>query len=371
MNSRLGIASLSACALASLVMAGAGCKSYTNGSTVPLPTPSPSGSPSADTIYVQSSNITAKDIRGYRSASTDNGFVFAFLTLPTGDITNGDVVYDPASDTMWYAEANQSNQNFIEVWQQATTKNGMNPTLVPFPFGEGAATFDPTHHLLFVATTQGPQVSVYANAETMNATSTAAAVITLQINDGPSARPQEMLYDPTTDILFVSDQVTMVAVFPGFGAAANNAVISHTNPTIPATNYLQGLFSPDGLAYAPPPTDVLFVGEQQSTGDFVAVHNASTFNGPVGHNQIVTGFARPGGMVFDNIRGLLFLYDQSPVYVITNPITATGTINGLLASGSARVINDGATQNLGFGIALDPRTPTPSPSPSAVAKVRH
>jgi hypothetical protein len=377
MNSRLGIACLGACALTALIVASSGCsKGYNSGVTPPAPSPSPSGSPAPDIIYVQTS--ASKVIRQYKGASKDNGLVIASEVLPTGDITNGDVVYDPITDTLWYAEANQSNRNFIELWNTASNSNGKNPTLISFPFGEGTASFDPTHHLLFVATTTGPQVSVFANPETMTTGAVPGAVITLQINDGPSARPQEMLYDPGTDRLFVSDQVTMVSVFDGFGSAALNAVQTMTNPTIAPNRYIQGLFSPDGLAYAPLPTDVLFVGEQASIGDVVAVPNASTFNGPIGHVTKVSGFNRPGGMAFDNLRGLLYVYDTTPVYVITNAITASGTISQLVNNGTARSIFDGtALGNDGFGLALNTTplpTPTPSmapsPSPSPSAAIR-
>jgi hypothetical protein len=354
MNSRLGIACLLACALTAFVVADAGCSKYASTTLPPVPTPSPSGSPAPDTIYVQSSN--SKVIRAYKGASQDNGLVIASVTLPTGDITNGDVVYDPTSDTLWYPQANQTSSNLIDMWNQASQKNNMNPNaLINFPNGEGAAAFDPTHHLLYVATTQGPQVSVYTSPETMMSGATPAAVITLTINDGPAARPQEMLYDAGTDKLYVSDQVTAVSRFDGFGTAAAAAAAGHTNVTIPANSYMQGLFSPDGLAYAPPPTDILFVGEQQTTGDFVAIHGASTWvTGPVGHSQMVTGFSRPGAMAFDNVRGLLFVYDTSPIYVITNAVTATGTLGSLFGAGSVRQIIDGtAQQNIGFGMALD------------------
>jgi hypothetical protein len=312
----------------------------------------PSGPPAPDTIYVQTSN--AKVIRQYLGASQDNGAITPSETLPTGDLTNGDVVYDPISDTLWYPEANQSNTNHIEVWAHASQANGNSPTLVTFPFGEGAGAFDQTHHLLFVASTTGPFVSVYSNAEAMTSTSTPGAVITLQINDGPSARPQEMLYDAGTDRLFVADGDTVVAVFDAFGAAAEAAIAGMTNPTIPANRHLRGLFSPNGLAYAPPPIDILFVGEDASKNDMVDVHNASSFDGTVDRTQAITGFSSPGGMAFDSIRDELFVYDRSPVYVIDNAVTASGTLFGLFSSGQVQMIVDSSPQqNIGFGIALD------------------
>lgn len=358
MNSRLGIAFLSAFALISFVVAGCS-KNYNSSVTPPQPSPSPSGSPAPDTIYVQTSG--SKQIRAYKGASQDNGLVVSSAVYPTADISNGDAVYDPVSDSLWYPEAQtqQSTNNPVLFWIKATTKNNMNPDVtVPFSFGEGAASFDGIHHLLFVATTQGPQVSVYQNPEMMTSSATPAAVVTLAITDGVSGatpRPQEMLYDPTSDRLYASDQVSVVAVFDGFGAAANAAAIAHTNPTISANRYLQGLFSPDGLAYSAS-SDVLFVGEQQnSSGDIVVVHHASTFNGPVGHSQMITGFARPGGLAFDDTTthgNLLFVYDTSPVYIIPNAITAAGAIQSLQPP--ARVIIDATAQgNSGFGLALD------------------
>lgn len=364
MNFRLGIACLFACALTSLIVASAGCSKNYSSVTPPVPSPSPSGVVAPDILYVQTSN--AKIIRQYKGVSKANGLVFASETLPTGDISNGDVVYDPVSDTLWYAEANQSNTNFIELWNGASNDNGKNPTLINFPFGEGTASFDPIHHLLFVATTRGPQVSIFANPETMTAGATPAAVITMQISDGPSPRPQEMLYDPGSDKLYVSDQVTAVSRFDGFGAAALAAVTGHTNPTIAPNSYMQGLFSPDGLAYASGANDVLFVGEQASKGDVVAIHGASTWvTGPVGHSQSVTGFSRPGALAFDNNLGLLYVYDTTPIYVITNGITASGQIGTMVNNGTARTMVDGtAFGNVGFGMALDVTTPAPSPSPS-------
>src|SRR5437879_3135620 len=128
MNSRLGIACLSACAITALVVAGAGCsKGYNSGVTPPRPSPSPSGSPAPDTIYVQTDN--AKVIRQYLGASTANGLQLAHEVLPTGDITNSDVVYDPISDTLWYPEANQTNNNVIEMWNQASAQNNKNPNV--------------------------------------------------------------------------------------------------------------------------------------------------------------------------------------------------------------------------------------------------
>jgi len=117
-----------------------------------------------------------------------------------------------------------------------------------------------------------------------------------------------------------------------------------------------------------PPSDELFIGEQRSPGDVVAVKSASTFNGSVSHSQMVRGFSKPGGMQYDNIRNLLFVYDTSPIYVMTDALTISGNLNSLIANGSVRVINDGTSRpNIGFGIALvtSPIPPSPSPSPSA------
>jgi hypothetical protein len=356
MNSRLGIACLMAAALIALGVAG--CTKSTTPGVTPIPTPTASASIAPDTLYVQTS--ASKEIRVYKGASALNGLASSSSTYPTSDISNGDVIYNPVTDTLWYTTAYpggiNSNQS-IETWETASTMSGMNPILVPFSFGEGAQAYDPTHNLLFVATTAGPQVSVYTSPNTFTAASTASAVITMQIADGsgPTPRPQEMYYDPATDRMFVSDQVSVIAVFDGFGSAAEAAVVGHTNPTIVASREMTGLSSPDGLAYSHS-ADVLFVGEQQQPNGFIdVIHNASSFSGPVGHTQEITGFSHPGGLAFDDTsaaKGILFVYDTTPIYIIPTAITASGALNNI--KGLHIIVDSSATQNTGFGISLDP-----------------
>jgi len=361
MNPRLGIACLLAASVTAMIAAG-GCKYASTNTPIPTASPTQCGSPTAapDTIYIQTIQ-SVKAIRSYAEASCDNGATTSKEFLPDNAISRGDVVYNPASDTLWYPVAYPyrtfgPNANTpIEMWTAVTTKNNMNPDVtIPFTNGFGAAAYDPTHNLLFVSQVTGPQVSVFANATTLTAAATPAAVITLAITDGGSGatpRPQEMLYDNQDDRLFVSDASTVVAVFDTFGAQANAAVIGMTNPTIPANRYLQGLLSPAGLAYAPPPTDTLFIGEQGPHNDVLIVSGASTINGPVGHVPAITGFTNPGGMAFDDVRGLLFVYDQNPIYVIPNAIAQAGAVSSLV--GLHTIFDSSGTQNFGFGISLD------------------
>lgn len=366
MNPRLGIACLAAFAVTALVVAGVGCSKGYNAGTAPVPSPSPSGTVGPDTIYVQNSNQILA-IRKYTNAAKANGFVLPAARLDTGSISNPDVVYDPVSDTMWFPEAGNPNTKIL-MWTGASTKNDENANVViPFPNGEGTAAFDPNHHLLFVGIDTGPQVAIFTNPETMTDTATPAATITLNITDPVGNRPQEMLYDPGTDRLFVSDNGVSVAAFDNFGTNALTAT-TQANPTpIPADRTMTGLFSPDGLAYAPMPNDVLYVGEQRSPGDVVVIKNASTFSGGISHSQMISGLSKPGGMQYENVRDLLFIYDTSIVYVLKNALTIHGNINSLVANGSAHSIQDGSSiGNEGFGIALvtDPIPPSPSPSPS-------
>jgi hypothetical protein len=361
MNSRLGLTCLAACALIALAAAGCSHKSSSVVAT-PTPSPSPSVSPAADTLYVQTSTSGAREIRAYIGASALNGLAVATRTYPTSNSSNGDVIYYAATDSLWFATAYSANfgpDETIETWDSASQDSGMLPNvLVPFQYGEGVESYDSNHHLLFVATESGPQVSVYTNPQTMTASSTPAAIITMQLVDGQDAspRPQEMLYDPYTDRMFVSDQGTEVAVFDGFGSAAEAAVVGQTNPTIPPNRYMTGLFSPDGLAYSHS-SDVLFIGEQQGEGFLDVIHNASTFNGAVGHAQEITGFAKPGGLAYDDtVRNLLFVYDGDqfgggPIYVIPNAITASGAVNSIV--GLHTITDASGSANAGFGLSLD------------------
>jgi hypothetical protein len=352
MNSRSGIWCLAASALIALAVAA--CSHSSSTTPTPTPSPSPSGTEAPDTLYVETQ--AGKEIRQYKGASQINGLTIANAEWPDSDISNGDVIYFPVSGTLWYATAYYGNpKNWIEIWPNAPSETNMNPTLVPFQYGEGAMCFDPTHNLLFVASQQGPQVSVYTDPEALTASSTPAAVITMNITDvgGATPRPQEMLYDPGTDRLFASDQVTEVSTFDGFGTAAEAAVTGHTNPTITPNRYITGLFAPDGLAYAPLPTDTLFVGEQQATSGFIdVIPNASTFSGSVSHGQEITGFIKPGGMAYDSTaRNLLYVYDSPSIYVIPNAIAAAGKVSSIVG---LHVITDASgTENEGFGLSLD------------------
>lgn len=354
MNSRSGIWCLTASALIALTVAA--CSHNSSTTPTPTPSPSPSGTEAPDTIYVQSSTSGAREIRQYKGASTINGLVIANAAWPDSDKSNGDVIYFPVSGTLWYATDNYGNpNNWIEIWPNAQSETGMNPTLVPFQDGEGAMAFDPTHNLLFVASQGGPQVSVYTDPEALTASSTPAAVITMNITDvgGATPRPQEMLYDPGTDRLFASDQVTEVSTFDGFGTAAEAAVMNHTNPSIAPNRYITGLFSPDGLAYAPLPTDTLFVGEQQASSGFIdVIPGASTFSGSVSHGQEITGFVKPGGLAYDSTaRNLLYVYDSPVIYVIPNAITAAGKFSSIV--GLHTIEDASGEENDGFGLSLD------------------
>lgn len=359
MNSRLGIVCLLACALASFVVASAGCSKY-GSVTPPAPSPSPSGSPAPDTVYVQTP-VNGGIVRHYKGMSKATSLVFATALLKDNDNSRPDVVYDPVSDTLWYPEANTASTKIL-MFTMASTKNGTNPDVViPFPNGEGTAAFDPVHHLLFVGVDTGPQVSVFANPETMTSSATPQAVITMNITDpnvpgGGVARPQELLYDPGTDRLYASDNGSVVAVFDGFGTFASTAA---GNTAKSADRYITGLFSPDGLAYAPLPSDELFIGEvpdahNPNTADIVVVSGASTFNGSVSHSQLVTGVANPGAMAYDNVRNILFAYDAPDILVFSDALKMTGSLGSLESSGTAHALADGTAEgDTGFGLALD------------------
>ena len=373
MNSRLGIACLFVSALIAMAMAGVGC--YKSSTVVnALPSPSPCGSICPDTLFVQTSNVP-KAIREYKGVSKNFGALIASATFPTSNISNPDVVYDKVTDTLWFPEANGNAGTNILIWSPTAMLDGKNPSVVvPFPNSEGTAAYDPNHDLLFAAVDTGPDVAVFHNATAMTSSSMPTAVMDMQINDptapSPGPRPQEIFYDPGTDRLFASDNGSDVLVFDNFGATAA-AAIGPTN--IAPSRYITGFFSPDGLAYAPMPSDVLFVGEQRVPGDVIVVSSASTFSGNVSHSQQVTGFSKPGGMQYESVRNLLFVYDTSPVYVLDGALTISGNLNSLLAEGTVKTIFDASGEsNEGFGLALitDPIPPSPSPSPSASAAIR-
>jgi hypothetical protein len=350
MNPRLGVCI--AAASAAIIAALTGCN-YGTTSTSATPTPIPTSGP--DTLYVQSSKV----VLVYKHASVLNGVAFASSTLPTSDVSNPDIVYSPTNDVLWYPSANPHQtpgpaiSTPIEVWTAASTKNGMNPDqLVPYTDGQGAGDYDSVHDLFFVSNTDGPVVQVYANAHLMTSVSLPATNLTLKIIDGGIAgtpRPQEMLYDPVNDRLFVSDYGTAVAVFDAFGSTAQSAAISHTNMTLTANRTLYGLFSPNGMAYAAA-TDTLFVAEP-GRKQLDVIHNAGTKSGPVGHAQTISSFSTgPTGLAYDNVRDLLFAYDPLQIWVIPAPGVASGPVNDIV---NRRAFFDSAVELVGFGLAVD------------------
>jgi len=346
MNPRLGVCIVLACAIAAAVAAG--CNKSSNVSPTPSPTPTPTG---PDTLYVQDGG--SKTIRVYKHASGLNGVAVATATLPTSDVSNPDVVYNPAFDVLWYPSA-YPNPSLgppastpIRVWDAASTKNGANPDqLVPYTNGAGTATYDSVRDFLYVANINGPTIQVYSSAHLMTSASVPAANVTLTITDGGcgcTPRPQEMLYDPVNDRLFVSDLGTVVAVFDGFGAAALGG------GTRVANREILGLNSPDGLAYSPG-NDVLYVGEI-SRKQIDVIHNASTANGPNGHGQVINAFQTgPTGMAYDGPRDLLYVYDPLQIWVIPAPAAASGNVNSIV---NRHQFFDSATTLVGFGLSVD------------------
>lgn len=353
MNPKLGMYFTLACIVAAV---GAyGCHSSASSSPTPTPTPVATG---PDTLYVQTSN----QVRIYLHAAVINGLVTANVVLPTSDASNPDVVYSPTYNVLWYPSAYPAQVQGtpaptpIKIWSNPSGDGGMNPTLqVPYTNGQGTATYDVNHDLLYVANVNGPTIQVYANAHAMTSSSVAASNITLTITDpgvGGTPRPAEMVYDPVKDRLFVSDQGTVVASFDGFGTAAEAAVIGATNPTIGASRELTGLLQPYGMAYSAG-NDILYVAEKRSStpGDVVVVHNASTASGTVAHSQEITNFqAGPGGLTYDGTRDLLFMYDGAVIWVIPAPEVANGNVSAIV---NRRTIQDDAVVLSGFGLSVD------------------
>jgi hypothetical protein len=352
MNPRLGVCLVAASA--AIVTAFTGCN---YGSTSTTPTPTPVATTGPDTLYVQ--DASSKTVRVFVHAAVLNGVAFASAALPTSDASNPDVVFSPLFNVLWYPSA-YPNQTIgppmstpIKIWNAPSTKNGANPDVqVPYANGQGTASYDATHDLLYVANVNGPTLQVFKNAHVMTAGSAPAANITLVITDKGvvgTPRAQELLYDPVNDRLFVSDEGTVVASFDGFGAAAQAAVTSSTNPTIPASRQILGLSSPDGMAYSPA-NDILFVGEINRR-QINVIHSASTANGPNGHGQLITNFSTgPTGMAFDAVRDLLFVYDPLVIWVIPAPEVATGNVNNIV---NRRQFFDSASELVGFGLAVD------------------
>jgi hypothetical protein len=361
MNPKLGIFFTVAC----LVAAGGGYGCHSGASPSPTPTPTATGT-GPDTLYVQTAqSSTSGQIRIYDHASTLNGAAFASAVLPTSDISNPDVVYSPLYNVLWYPSAYPAQNgggNFstpIRIWNNPSGESGMNPNvLVPYTNGQGTATYDANHDLLFVANVNGPTIQVFANAHAMTNASTPAANITLTITDSSivgTPRAAEMLYDAVNDRLFASDLGQVVAVFDNFGAQAEAAVTGHTNPTIPANREMQALFAPQGMAYSAP-SDILYVSEHhevngQTIGQVDVVHNASTASGITAHGQVINGFTSgPSGMAYDAVRDLLFVYDGAIIYVIPHPEVASGSVANIA---NHRSISDASVLLSGFGITVD------------------
>ena len=352
MNFRVGYVALIAVALG--IALSAGC-SNNNASSSPTPTPTISGSFAPDTLWLQ--DATSKTVRSYRGASADNGAITPSVILNTSDIANPDVVYDPVTDTLWYPNQSVPNgtNNSIDIWTMATTKNGTTPTITVTSANtnnlEGAAVFDSVHNLLIVAHNTGPTVDVYSGATAMTAASVPAGHVTLNMTDPTApggARPQEMLYDGIRDILFVADNGTIVAKFPGFGTAAaglsGGTTISQTMTT--AISGL-GLGNGTGLAYNSA-QDIIFITEI-SPPQIDIVKTASTFNGATTHSQTLTNFTQPKGLAYDVGRDILYVYD-SDVFVFPNGTTASGNRGSWP---NARVIFDSSVATSGFGITVD------------------
>ncbi len=352
MNVRVGYAVLVAAALA--VALAAGCSNSTTSSSA-TPTPAASGSIAPDTLWVQ--DATSKTVRSYKGASTANTGLVATVILPTSDVANPDVVYDPLTDTLWYPNQSVPNttNNSIDIWTLATTRNNMLPTFTVTNADtnslEGAAVYDAVHHLLIVAHNNGNTVDVYANAPSMTNASLPAGFVTLNMTDSTAPgtpRPQEMLYDGVRDILFVADNGTIVAKFPGFGTAAA-ALSGGTTIAQGQASAISGLGlgNGTGLAYNSA-SDILFVTEV-SPPQISVIKTASSFNGSTTHSQTLTNFVQPKGLAYDVPRDILFVYD-SDIFVFPNATTASGNQN---VWPNRRIIFDASTPLSGFGITVD------------------
>lgn len=354
MNLRVGYAVLvTGMAVAAFA---AGCSTSSTSST-PTPTPTSSATVAPDTLWVQ--DATTRTVRVYKGASSANGGLVATAALPTNDTANPDVVYDPATDTLWYPNQTVPNasNNTIDIWTMASTRNNMLATFVVGPNAntnnfEGAAVWDPVHNLLFVAHNTSNTIDVYTGATGMNAASVPAGHVTLNMTDGGvvgTPRPQEMLYDPVRDILFVADNGTICAKFNMF--YTNAASLATGGATIPISSATQisglGLGNGAGLAYNTT-QDILFVVEV-SPPEIDIIKTASTLNGATTHSQTLTNFSQPKGLAYDPVRDILFVYDAD-IFVFPNATTASGN---QLAWPNRRVIFDAGTALSGFGIYVD------------------
>jgi len=358
MSPKLGIAVALACC--GLAFFSVSCSK--NNGTTPTPSPTPSASVGPDTVYIQDTG--SKTIRSYRGGSTNNGIVAAKAVYPTSDGSQPDVVYSPLFDVLWVPSAYPLQNKGpvlntpIRIWTAASTKNAVNPDqTVPYSDGAGAAVYDATNDLLYVANIDGATIQIYSTAHLMTASSVAAANITLVITDGSilgTPRPIEMVLDSATGRLFASDEGAVVAVFDNFAATAASAAASHTNMTVPANREITALNQPDGMAYSPA-NDILFIGEHNFK-QIDVVHNASTFSGPQGHSQVISGFGTgPTGLAYDAPRDLLFSYDPNNgqgggVDVIPAPEVASGNVNSIP---NKRSFFDNLVPLSGFGITVD------------------
>jgi hypothetical protein len=350
MNARVGLGllafGLAACGIA------AGCTNSSTSST-PTPVPSSSASFSPDTLWVQ--DATSRTVRAYKGASTANGGQFTSAELSTNDNARPDIVYDPASNTMWYP--NQTN-NSLDIWTAASTHATAAPATItvvsPNTINlEGAAVFDSAHNLLIVAHNTNNTVDVYSMATSMTSASVPAGHVTLNMTDAGlvgTPRPQEMFYDPIRDILFVADQGTICAKFPGFGTAAG-ALSGGTTIAMASSSEITALSigSSTGLAYNSA-LDDLWITEYTSPPQITQVKTASTWNTSVSHLVSLTNFTQPSGLTYDAVRDILFVYDSGVVLVFPNGSTASG------AQGSwpnRRVMFDFTTTLSGFGLYVD------------------
>ena len=355
MNARVGLALFVAGAMACFIVAGC------NKSSSPAPVPSPTSSStfSPDTLWVQ--NATGRDVRSYKGASTANGGLFPNATLVTNDNARPDVVYDPATDTMWYPNQTvptSAPQNSIDIWHTASADaTPAAPTIQIISANtmnlEGAAVFDSLHNLLIVANNTNNTVDVYSMATAMTSASVPAGHVTLTMMDPGlvgTPRPQEMLYDPARDILFVSDNGTVCAKFNGFGTAAAG-LSGGTTIVMPATTEITtlALGNSTGLAYNST-LDLLWVTEV-SPPQVTIVKTASSWNTGANHAVNLTGFTQPSGLAYDSTtRDTLFVYDSGVVDVFPNGSTASGQ----QASWPGRKqIFDFTTSLSGFGLFVD------------------
>ena len=346
MNPKPGACIITACAV--IVLLAAGCNNSTSTVVTVTPTPITTG---PDTLYVQDGGT--KTVRAYAHASNLNGSAFPSAVYPTSDVSNPDIIYNELHNILWYPSA-YPNQTYtgaqstpIRIWTVATTKNGQNPDAIAgFTDGAGTAAYDSVHDLLFVANVVNSALSVYSNAHLMTSASLPAATVTLNITDlgvVGAPRAQDMYYDPVHDRLFVSDEGTVVAVFDSFGSTALSGGARAANRQI------TGLISPDGLAYSPV-NDVLYIGEI-TRRQINVIHNASTFNGPSGHTQIINAFATgPTGMAYDPVHDFLFVYDPLQIWMIPAPAVATGNVNNIL---NRHQFFDATVELVGFGLSVD------------------